>query len=480
MACTVSSTSRPFRALSGRLGIALLVCVALIGGVVVLVNLYIDSEVDRIPRVPLATAATENNGTNFLIVGSDSRDWVDAGADRTAFGTSSDSGPPKSDTMMVLHANGDRSFAMSFPRDTWVSVPEEGEMKLNAAFNRGPQAVVDTIQQNFELPINHYLEVDFATFEGLVNAIGGVPVYFDQLTRDTVTGLGADQILGYVWGCARLDGGQALAYVRSRQPEEFVDGKWRDVSGLADLDRIERQQEFVKTLGRVAMDRALDDPTIAPDLADAVLPNLTADAEFDRSAFNELARSLLGLRAGGVGLEFATLPTERAFRGGGQDVQLVLEGDAEPMLERLRGNVVVDPAPVPDAAAAEGGAAAAPVGPRPSDVRVDVWNGSGDTGAAGKALNALVNAGFVSGTATNDQRGIVARTEVRARGVDAAKAGLVAAYVAGADLVVDESLGGDVVVVVGENFTKIAKVEPSPDAGAATAPTPSPEAACTA
>jgi len=464
----------------GRIGIALVVCIALVAGGVVWANDFIDQKVDSIPRIQLVTATSSTNGTNYLIIGSDSRAFVDNPIDQAALGTASDNGPPRSDTMMVLHADGPRSFAVSFPRDTWVTIPGRGEMKINAAFNDGPQKVVDTLQQNFNIPINHYLEVNFVTFAGLVDAVGGVPVYFGAPTRDTYTGLGDPYFMGFVVGCQVLDGGQALAYVRSRHPEEYVDGKWKDVSGLADLDRIQRQQEFVRTLGRVAMNAAIDDPTIAPDLADAVLPNLKADTGFDRAAFNELARALLGLRTSDAGLEFATLPTDQGRRAS-QDVLLVNEAAAAPMLERLRGNLVVDPTTTTAAPAATG---SAPAGLTPSAVRVSVRNASGVTGAAGSALNALSNQGFVSGTVANDARGAVDRSEVRYRSADAAKAQLVASYVAGADLVVDESVGTDVVLVIGKNFTKIGKVAaPAGDGTTATtappAPALTPAQACT-
>ncbi|HEX5585703.1 MAG TPA: LCP family protein [Acidimicrobiia bacterium] len=470
----MSSAGYSLRALMGRIGIALVLCVALVAAGVVWVNRYIDDEIERIPRVALTTSTTTNNGTNFLIIGSDSRAFVDNSIDQSAFGSEAEEGGQRSDTLMVLHANGDKSFAVSFPRDTWVTLPNGSDAKINAAFNDGPQNVVDTLQQNFGVAVNHYLEVNFETFGDLVNAIGGVPVYSPYPMIDSFTGLN----IGFPFACNVLDGGQALAYVRSRHPEEFRNGRWQDVSGIPDLDRIARQQEFVKTLGRVAMERALDDPTIAPDLADQVLPNLTADAGFDRAAFDELARALLGLRGGDSGVEFATLPTEGAVRGGGQQVLLLDKAAADPMLERLRGNVVV--APTPDTAAADGSATTAPAGPRLSDVQVTVRNGSGKSGAAGSALQELANVGFVPGQALNDSRGVVDRTEVRYRSSDAAKAQLVASYVEGADLVVDDSLSGAVVVVVGKNFKAIAKVQtPAADAPAATQTTLSPEAACT-
>ncbi len=474
MARTVSSAGTFFRALFGRLGIALVLCVALIAAGVFWVNRYIDAEIDRIPRVALATSTTENNGVNFLIIGSDSREFVDAegGANRESFGDVTDAGPPKSDTLMVLHANGDRSFAVSFPRDTWVTIPGRGEMKINAAFNDGPQAVVDTLAQNFDIGINHYLEVDFRSFEGLVDAIGGVPVYFEYTTKDEFTGL----LIPFPNACYHLDGGQSLAYVRSRAPQYFIDGEWEDGSGRADLDRIERQQEFVKRLGRIAIDQATDDPRIAPDLADEVIPNLEADEGFDRDAFNQLARAVMTLSAGNpTSLEFATLPTERAFFRG-EDAQRLEQPAADEMLARLRGDVVPEPTPTAPEASDDDGSDAR----SPSDVRVTVLNGSDVTGAANTALQDLGNRGFVRGRAANDDRGTVARTEVRYRAGNEAAAQLVASYVeGGAELVVDNTLAGDVVVVIGTDFDGIASTPAAPAGGGDGSAAPiSPEAAC--
>ena len=90
----------------------------------------------------------------------------------------------------------------------------------------------------------------------------------------------------------------------------------------------------------------------------------------------------------------------------------------------------------------------------------------------------LGNEGFVRGTPGNSERPSVARTEVRYRAADLAKAQLVASYVAGADLVVDTTLGSDIVVVVGKNFTKIGKAAAAPAPGPTTT-TLSPEQACT-
>ena len=80
--------------------------------------------------------------------------------------------------------------------------------------------MIDTLQQDFDVPINHYVEVNFKTFEDIVNAVGSVPVFFPYDARDQLSGLG----IGPFPGCHQLDGPQALAYVRSRYLEYFIDG----------------------------------------------------------------------------------------------------------------------------------------------------------------------------------------------------------------------------------------------------------------
>jgi LCP family protein required for cell wall assembly len=469
--------------LFGRFGLALVLCTAVAAGSVFLVNRYIDDKVDEIPRIQLTTAPAGPNGMNFLIIGSDSRSWIENPLDYQAFSDQdTQNAPPRSDTMMVLHANGDHSFAVSFPRDLWVDIPGKGNAKMNAAFNDGPQKVIDTLQADFNVPVNHYLEVDFETFEGIVNAIGSVPVWIPGVVRDNFTGLYAE------WGaaCYRLDGATALQWVRARSLEiedpngtyDPVDGRrWKPYDATADIGRIERQQDFVRKLGRIAVERALADPQIVPDLVDALLPNLHADATFDRPAFNELVRAFLGLASGGPGLEFETLPYEDPQRPiGGQSVLLVKQPEADAVFARLRGEVVLPPESPPEEASVEQPAI------RPSDVRVQVLNGSGVTGAAGDADQALSNLGYVSGGVANYGGGKLARSEIHYRPGDEAKAKLLAGQVADAILIADPALGGgDVLLVLGTSFKGIGAALPKdtgaqPDAGVSL----SPEEACDA
>ena len=371
--------------------------------------------------------------------------------------------------MMVLHADGDRSYAVSFPRDLWVDIPGQGSAKLNAAFNHGPQPVIDTIQTDFNVPINHYLEVDFESFEKIVDAIGTIPIWVPGVWRDKYTGFAS--YLGA--GCYQLDGFAALSYVRARNLEVLGPKGWSLVDATADIGRIERQQAFVKKLGRLAVDRVLDDPMVAPDIVDALLPNLHADTTFDRQALNQLVLAFMGLATGDAGITFETVPWDGPATRDRQSVVLVKHPDADTVFARLRGDVPVEPTPATTAVAA-----ASPDSVRPADVSVQVLNGSGIDGAAGKADQGLGNRGFVSGGVGNLPGGTAATTQIRYRAGDEAKAQLVAASVPGAELVADPTMaGGSVVLVLGGNFRGIGTATPKDTA----APPPDPaaaEAAC--
>ena len=113
----MTSFGASLRALFGRIGLAVLLCVPVAVGGVVMVNRYIDDEVGKIPRIPLTTAPVGPNGVNFLIIGSDSRSFVDNATDvpRRSATRNTDNAPPRSDTMMVLHANGDQQLRRVVP-----------------------------------------------------------------------------------------------------------------------------------------------------------------------------------------------------------------------------------------------------------------------------------------------------------------------------------------------------------------------------
>ncbi|GAA3765934.1 LCP family protein [Salinactinospora qingdaonensis] len=175
----------------------------------------------------------EQPGDTYMIVGSDSREGLTE-EDRQELRTGDAQGK-RTDTIMVLYVpdNGSPSI-ISVPRDSLVQIPEIGENKINAAFasalGGGPGKLVRTFEQESGVRIDHYVEVGFAGFVDIVNAVGGVELCPEEPMKDPKAGLDIPA------GCQTLDGETALGYVRTR------------ASARADLDRIQRQREFFSVL----------------------------------------------------------------------------------------------------------------------------------------------------------------------------------------------------------------------------------------
>ena len=218
----------------------LLLLLALLGG-----YLYAKSVYDKIEKIPLADVLSDGGtGTNYLIVGSDSRDvedLVDAGLDPAGF---ADGGGQRSDTMLLLRFVDGEAKMMSIPRDLYVPIAETGgSQKINAAYNGGPRRLVLTVQQSLGIPIHHYLEVDFVSFAKLVDSLGR---HHDRLPA-TPPSTGTPASTCSEAGPVELDGPQALAFVRSRHYVEVIDGEEvPDATG--DLGRVLRQQQFLKAV----------------------------------------------------------------------------------------------------------------------------------------------------------------------------------------------------------------------------------------
>ena len=425
---------------ASRCALALLIVLTLIVVSTAFAFLLVSSKLNAAERVDLTLApAPSGGGANYLMIGSDSRSFIADPTDAKRFGT--DVGGQRSDTIMVLHFDPDseRSLLVSFPRDLWVDVPNRGTSRLNAAFNDGPQSIIDTLASNFDVPVHHYVEVNFDTFRQLVNAIGRLNVYFPVAARDPLTGLGMATPLE---GCVALDGEGALAYVRARNLElrDPDTGEWEDADPIPDLGRIVRQQAFLRALGQKAMNSALTNPFDANDIGDAAVEQLKIDQEFGRTDVFRLAAGF-SAEEGEIGPASITVPTESVTRDG----QSVLEAtdEAESVFAQLRDFDTVVPT-VTDGEAVE-------------DVTVRVLNASGVSGAAAGALAGLEAHGFKGAGVGNS--GGLQTTEVRYRPGNEAQADLVANLVVGSkQKVEDDTINADVVLVIGESFGGIAEV----------------------
>ena len=241
------------------------------------------------------------NAKNFLLTGSDNGNCVDpnspyAGAfgDRTSFGE-------RSDTIMVIRVSpkDNQAAFLSFPRDLWVKIAGSTRSnRINTAFERNnPNTLVDTIYQNFGIPIDHYVNVDFCAFKEIVDAVGGVSVPFLHETRDKKTGL-------YVPGpsCFAFTGDHALAYVRSRSGYSYFDtakNEWV-FDGTADLGRISRQQDFIRRAMQRALDKGSSSPRVANQLLNAALENVITDDQLTPTTMLQLAQAMRNLDTSGI------------------------------------------------------------------------------------------------------------------------------------------------------------------------------------
>lgn len=318
-----------------RFAIALVVAIVFMVGAIVTVNYVIDTKLDSVARVNVATAEGSAKGGNFLIIGSDTRAFVATDADEKAFG--GDEGGQRSDTMMVVHVEPDakRTLVVSFPRDLWVDIPGVGMSKINAAFNSGPDKVIATLKENFGIDINHFVEVDFKSFRGIVDSIGSVPVYLPYPARDEKTGLYV-----VVPGCVSLGGKAALAYARSRAMQYYSipKARWLKADAVPDIDRIKRQQEFIRRLLGVAVAQSLNDPITANDVAGEVLKNLTIDDGLTKDDIFALIDAFRSMNPNdSSALEFETLPWENGPTQHGLSVLYPKDPDWRSLVARLGG-----------------------------------------------------------------------------------------------------------------------------------------------
>lgn len=407
--------------------------------------------------------AADGAPQNFLVVGSDSREFVDPDdPNRATMG--GDQGPRRADSIVIarVHPRKQRATLLSLPRDLWVEIAGTGRsQRINTAYSRGQQVLADTIQLSLGIPIHHYVEVDFNGFQQLVGAVDGVPMYFDRPLRDRRSGLLVGQ------GCVTLDGVQALAFARARKLEyQEADGDWIS-DPTADLGRVTRQQLFVKRAVARAVDHGLTDPLKLTRLVDAGVDNVGVDDGLS-------ARDLLALgrrfeRYDAEDMITYTLPTEQDSTDGGASILRLDEDRAQRVLNVFRSRT-------------------GPSGPSPVEGKVAVLNGSGVAHQALDVAGALERVGFTVpsiGNSGDEGMAISNRTRIYHSSAATPTAVLLGSHLtSGADLVLDDTRASDeVLLVTGRDFTTIeadpAKAGPrkvttskAPTSSTTTAPTP--------
>lgn len=268
-----------------------------------------------------ALDSASGDSLTFLIVGSDSREGLD---DLTNFG---DFSGARGDVIILVKVDGNGSVMqmLSIPRDLWVAIPGHGNNRINAAYSfGGSRLMVETIKENLGVEINHYVEIDFVGFQGMVDELGGITIDFPYPARDANSGLSVDA------GPQRLDGKQALAYARSRHYQEHRDGGWQSVDAN-DFGRSARQQHVIR-----AIMSEIKSPSTVTE-AGAVARNLSQyviiDSRLAGSSVAALAWDFRGVLSGSM--DGTTLPAVNRNIDG-RSVVVAKEPEAGQVLANFR------------------------------------------------------------------------------------------------------------------------------------------------
>ncbi|MCZ4497662.1 MAG: cell envelope-related transcriptional attenuator [Marmoricola sp.] len=216
--------------------VALGVVFLLIAWVVFLVAVPVNAwkNVSKLDASPAGARPSEQPGTTYLLVGSDSRKGLTK-KEKKKLGTGGvgvDGG--RTDTIMLLHIGSEKPLLLSIPRDSIVPIPGHGTTKINAAFAYGgPKLLVKTIEQNTGVRIDHFVEIGFGGFVNAVDAVNGITICPTRKMVDKRANLNIKK------GCQHVDGITALGYARSRHTDP----------ALGDITRAKHQREVVSAIG---------------------------------------------------------------------------------------------------------------------------------------------------------------------------------------------------------------------------------------
>lgn len=411
---------------------------------------------NQLGRKDLNLAEAEDDAPrNFLVIGSDSRAGVDKSDKGSAvmLGKEAPTGQ-RSDSIAIMRIDPgeERIDMLSIPRDLWVPIAGTGEeQRINTAYAHSTQTLVDTIQEDLGIPINHYVEIDLAGFQNLIDAIGGVPMYFPNPVKDQNSGLVVKSK-----GCTVLDGYMGLAFARSRHLQ-WSDGLEWHTDPTGDLGRMTRQQLLVRTALGQLKDLGLDDVGSVKGIVDAAVGSVTLDSNMGTGDIIELSQRFSDFDP--AKLQTHSLPVVGHTTDAGASVVLLDQAAATPVLNTFRGS----------SASAVTTTTEPP--PSPGDITVDVLNGTQRQGEARRVSYVLADGGFVAGTVDSapDPADV---TVVRYPKGGKAMAELVAGWLGpNPELKEDADLGaGRVSITIGDDFATVSEPAGQPASTAPSAP----------
>ncbi len=240
----------------------------------------------RAARVPVVLAGSET-GTNFLLVGSDSRSFISTAAERANYADAAQATGERADVLVILRVpRSGPARALVLPRDLLVRADGPIPRRLTTALLAGPSELTRRICSNLGIGVDHLVLLNFPGLMAAVDAVGGLPVTIAAPLRDERARLLVPRA-----GKQRLTGAQTLAYVRSRHPQELRDGRWQSAPSLA--DRLPRLLLSLRYLAKKS-----SNPLTAHRIAWRVSPFLRLDSDFGLLAQWRLFRGLGQLSAG--------------------------------------------------------------------------------------------------------------------------------------------------------------------------------------
>lgn len=366
------------------------------GGLYVYAN-YRFNQIKKVHAKHLVAAAPPGKPFNLLLVGSDSRSFVQNSTQVKAFGDEANAGGQRSDVTMVARFDpaAKTVTVLSIPRDLWVDIPGNdsgisGMNRINAAYDGGPDLLIQTIEHDLGIPINHYVAVNFPGFSGMVNALGGVTMDFPTPVKDQYTGLNVTTT-----GCQVVNGTTALELVRSRHLYYKNDNGYWEGDGLSDFSRIQRQDAFFRAV-LAKVNASITSPLTINAFIGAAVGNLTIDDTLSQGDLLHIADVFRGLPASHLVTE--TLPTLSYVTSGGADVLKVAEPYAQDQINSFNQIGTAPPAPVPAPARKGKSASTTTSTTLPTEdhklVGVNVLNASAQSGIAHSTAQALTTQGF--------------------------------------------------------------------------------------
>ena len=380
------------RRLWWALGIVGVVVVVLVAGTVGYAW-YIDHEIHRLDvrgLTDVPTSGADAGTENILLVGSTDRCALKV--QNAAYGLCSQGvNGVNSDVVMILHLDpAKRSLSiLSIPRDLFIpNARSTGANKIDAALYEGPSRLVSAINENLGIPIQHYVVLNFDTFANVVDALGGVKMYFPEPVFDAYSGL---QV--FTPGCVSLDGFHALQVVRARHLQykppgvTTTDPSYWPYENQSDLARIRRDHEFLRVLATAVSKNGLENPVTDEQLISSVAPQLQVDKQFSTSDMVNMVLDFHGVDANKA--PQLTLPVQ-VDQFGSYLYKGAYYGDVE-FPSNVPDDQVIDQflgiGPTTNTMTGE------PL-PAPSTVTVSVLNGSGVTNQATDTSAALGALGY--------------------------------------------------------------------------------------